>query len=163
MGLRAHKKERLMKSSKVVIAMLAVLVTGSAYAAYTDIGNVVTEETALQKVKTTVKVTVQNVLDYWYGKKEAPVTPPTPEEPKTSTGSVAEQAPADSDSDKAAPAAPEAPRAIGISPYPDAGARPGGGYRCAAPHGGFCASTPASRHGRLARVHRKATGPPGNR
>lgn len=80
-----------MKSSKVAVAMLAVLVTGSAYAAYTDIGNVVTEQSALEKVKTTVKVTVQSVLDYWYGTK-----PPAAAEP------VAQKTPKDFTSDKTA-------------------------------------------------------------
>lgn len=81
-----------MKSSKVVLAMMTVLVTGSAYAAYTDIGNVVTEQTAIDKVKTTVKVTVQNVLDYWYGKDQQVPPIPTEPSPKDSVASRSGQA-----------------------------------------------------------------------
>lgn len=98
-----------MKSSKVVLVMMTVLVTGSAYAAYTDIGNVVTEQTAIEKVKTTVKVTVQNVLDYWYGKgQQAPPTPAEPT-PKESVASGSSGNPATETTSAPAPQIPVEP------------------------------------------------------
>ncbi len=99
-----------MKSSRVVLAMLTVLTTAQAYAAYTDIGNVVTDQTAIEKVKTTVKVTVQNVLDYWYGTGTAqPAPAPTPNPQKAKgTATMASEKPAPTATEATPAPAPQA-------------------------------------------------------
>ncbi len=107
-----------MKSRNVILGLVMVFGTASAYAAFTETGDVATVQPTWKKVATQVKVTVQEWMNYWTGQqpdlapKPAPnvavkpvsepapqpvVAAPAPEQPTLTQSQVAQPKPVENE------------------------------------------------------------------